>query len=92
MRTDFDHAWQSLTAEILSRTKEWRLAHPRATFNEMETALDERLARLWACMLQDVALASAAAEWDGNQDVVLCCSQRGMCPKKWRPMACLVRN
>jgi len=54
--------WQQLTDEVMTGMKEWRLQHPKATFREIEAALDERLARVRARMLQDVALASAAAE------------------------------
>lgn len=63
MRTDFDQQWHALSEEVLSGMKEWRLQHPRATLNEIEAALDERLARLRARMLEDVALASVAADW-----------------------------
>ena len=41
------------------------MQHPRATLKEIEVALDERLGRLRARMLEDAALASAAAEWEG---------------------------
>lgn len=64
MRTqDFDQHWRGLSEEILTGMKEWRLQHPRATFSEIEAAIDERLNRLRARMLQDAALASAAAGW-----------------------------
>lgn len=45
--------------------KEWRLQHPKATFAEIEGALDTRLSGLRARMLQDVALASAAVSVRG---------------------------
>jgi hypothetical protein len=64
MRKDFDQTWHALSDEVLTGMKEWRLQHPRATLSEIEAALDERLARLRARMLEDAALASAAAEWD----------------------------
>ena len=64
MRKDFDRRWRALSDEVLTGMKDWRLQHPRATLNELEAALDERLARLRARMLEDAALASAAAEWD----------------------------
>jgi hypothetical protein len=64
MHTEFDQAWQAMSNEILTGMKEWRLQHPRATLNEIEAALDERLTRLRARMLEDVALASAATEWE----------------------------
>ncbi len=54
--------WQRLANEVMTGLAEWRLQHPRATFGEIEAALDERLAGLRARMLQDVALASAAAD------------------------------
>ena len=54
--------WQQLAEEEMTGMKEWRLAHPKATFKEIETALDEKLAKVRARMLQDVALASRAAD------------------------------
>jgi hypothetical protein len=42
--------------------QEWRLQHPKATLRAIEAAVDERLAELRARMLQDVALASQAAD------------------------------
>lgn len=53
--------WQQLADEVFTGVKEWRLQHPKATFAEIEAAVDERLARVRARMLQDVALTSAAA-------------------------------
>ncbi len=53
--------WDALAAEAFVGIKEWRLQHPKATFREIEVAIDERLSVLRARMLQDVALASAAA-------------------------------
>jgi hypothetical protein len=74
----FDQRWQELSEEVLSGMKEWRMAHPRATWREMEAALDEKLAGMRARMLQDMALASAAAEWEGEADgEVPVCGQCG---------------
>jgi hypothetical protein len=42
----FDQGWRELAEEILTGMKEWRLQHPKATWNEIETALDERLGRM----------------------------------------------
>ncbi len=66
MKNDFDQRWERLSAEVLSGMKEWRLQHPRATLREMEAALDERLARMRARMLEDMALASRVANWKGE--------------------------
>jgi hypothetical protein len=54
--------WQQLTEEVITGMKEWRLAHPKATFKEIEMALDEKLAKVRGRMLQDVALASRATD------------------------------
>ena len=63
MKMDFDQEWVALSREVLTGMKEWRLQHPRATLQEMEAALDERLMRMRARMLEDMALASRAANW-----------------------------
>lgn len=65
-RDQFDQGWWPLAQEVLTGMKEWRLQHPTATLTEIEAALDERLGRLRAQMLEDAALASAAATWSGT--------------------------
>src|SRR5881398_1079049 len=60
-RDNFDQCWWPLAQEVLTGMKEWRLQHPTATFSEIEAALDARLGRLRARMLEDTALASAVA-------------------------------
>lgn len=67
MRTDFDAHWDELAEEVLSGMKEWRLQHPKATLRQIETALDERLGKMRARMLEDAALASAAADLKAAQ-------------------------
>jgi len=54
--------WPRLADEVWVGLAEWRARHPRATWREIEAALDERLAGLRARLLQDLALTSAAAE------------------------------
>jgi YgiT-type zinc finger domain-containing protein len=75
-RNDFDRTWRELSEEVMSGMKEWRLQHPKATFAEIEEALDERLAGLRARMLQDAAVASAAGEWTDEPD-----TERPACPE-----------
>jgi hypothetical protein len=62
--------WERLAAEVLVGIKDWRTQHPRATFTEIEQELDRELSRLRTRLLEDVALASAAAggtdETDGT--------------------------
>jgi YgiT-type zinc finger domain-containing protein len=76
MREDFDARWQELAEEVISGMKEWRLQHPRAKLSEIEQALDERLARMRARLLQDAALASAAADIAAAQE-----KERPVCPE-----------
>ena len=64
MNEEMDRTWQALSEEVLTGRKEWRLAHPKATFREIEQAVEERVNRLRARMLQDVALASAESRLD----------------------------
>jgi RNase P subunit RPR2 len=74
MRTDFDAQWDQLAEEVMSGMKEWRLQNPKATLREIERALDERLGRMRARMLQDAALASSAADIKMAQE-----SERPLC-------------
>ncbi len=48
---------------LLTGMKEWRQQHPKATFREIEEAVDERLARVRAGMLEDLAKMSTQADW-----------------------------
>ena len=59
---DVEARWRELSEEVITGMAEWRGQHPRATLSEIEAALDERLARVRARMLQDTALASAATD------------------------------
>ena len=62
MKKDFDQGWDAAMTEMASGMKEWRLAHPRATMLEIEEETARRLAKLQAQMMQDMAMASAAAD------------------------------
>lgn len=59
---DWAAEWQTLSEEVYSGMADWRAAHPRATFAEIETAVEERLAHLRARLLERAALASAATD------------------------------
>mgnify|MGYP001073402119 CR=1 FL=1 len=73
---DFDREWEKLAEEVLSGMKEWRIQHPRATWKEIEEALDQRLNRMRARMLEDMALASEAARLE-EEGARSCCPQCG---------------
>jgi hypothetical protein len=62
IHVDFEGRWRALSEEVIVGINEWRLQHPKATLEEIEAAVDERLARFRARMLPDVALASQAAD------------------------------
>ena len=55
--------WQQLTQDLMTEMRTWRTHHPKATLRDMETELDARLSRMRARMLEDIALASPAADW-----------------------------
>ena len=54
--------WSQDAASVWTGMADWRAAHPKATFSEIEAALDERLNQVRARVLADLALASAAAD------------------------------
>lgn len=58
-----DALWQQLTQDVTTEMRAWRLAHPKATLREIELELDARLNQMRARMLEDLALASSAADW-----------------------------
>ena len=60
---DLDARWPMLSEEVMTGMRDWRAQHPQATFREIEAALDERLARLRARLLEDTLLVSEATEW-----------------------------
>lgn len=78
---DLDTRWRQLSEEVMTGMKEWRMQHPKATLQEIEAALDERLGRLRARMLEDAALASRAADWSGADE-----QERPPCPQCGTPM------
>jgi uncharacterized protein with PIN domain len=54
--------WSQDAASVWTGMADWRAAHPKATFREIEAALDARLNQVRARVLADLALASAAAD------------------------------
>ncbi len=73
---------QHESEEIITGMRDWRTAHPTATFAQIEAAVDERLNRLRARMVQEIALASQAA--DG---AALVPTERPACPECGERMA-----
>jgi hypothetical protein len=67
-----EQRWREISEDVITGMREWREQHPQATMREIESALDERLARLRARMLQDTALSSRARDWRGEGEGVKC--------------------
>lgn len=76
-----EQAWHRMTAEIMTGMREWRVAHPKATLREMEQELDHRWVRVRARMLEDMALASVAADWTATP-----LAQQPTCPDCGQPL------
>jgi NADH pyrophosphatase NudC (nudix superfamily) len=60
---DFEETWRSLNSEMLAEMTAWRTDHPRATFQEIEQAVDQHIAAARARLLEQVAQASPATDW-----------------------------
>lgn len=69
---EMEARFRRLSEEVLVGMKEWRTVHPKATLREIETVLDEKLAKVRARMLQDVALASRASDLVESGERVVC--------------------
>lgn len=76
-----EQAWHRMTEEITSGMREWRAQHPKATLRQMEDELDARWARVRARMLEDMALASTAADWSASPD-----AEHPPCPDCGQPL------
>jgi predicted RNA-binding Zn-ribbon protein involved in translation (DUF1610 family) len=64
---EFEVRWHQEAEAVLSGMKEWRLHHPKATFREIEAAVDAQLSGMRARLLEDLALASRAADLQAKQ-------------------------
>jgi predicted RNA-binding Zn-ribbon protein involved in translation (DUF1610 family) len=53
---------EALIHEVLDGMRDWRQAHPRASFAAIEQEVEARLARLRAHLVEEAALAAAGAE------------------------------
>ena len=53
-------SWPALTEEVLTGMRAWQTAHPKASFTELEVAVEERLGRLRVRMVEEAALGGGA--------------------------------
>ena len=77
----FEPDWDSIFQEVRDEMVTWRRAHPKATMREIELENERVLARLHARMVQDLAAASAAADFAGQP-----ADARPRCPKCQVPL------
>lgn len=61
-------SWHKLSEEVLTGMREWRLQHAKAKLREIEEELDKRLSWMRARMVEDLALQSAAADWQDDAE------------------------
>ena len=64
------------SAEMITGLRDWRVAHPTATFAELEAEVDERLDTVRARVLGDLAVASPAT---GGEEIAA--TERPTCPE-----------
>ena len=58
--------WERLVEEVVTGMRDWRTAHPSATFADLEVAVEQRLGVLRARMLEEAALTAGAAASAGD--------------------------
>jgi ribosomal protein S27AE len=70
-------SWLSQSEKILTDVREWRRAHPKATFVEIEDEIHQRMMQLEAHLLQEAAEASTSRDWGKASEP----EDRPQCPK-----------
>jgi hypothetical protein len=65
--------WLAEAADRFAALDAWRQTHPRATWTEIEAAIDAQLGPLRAQMLGETAVASDAADLQGERPVCAGC-------------------
>jgi hypothetical protein len=68
--------WLAAAADRFAELDTWRQAHPRATWTEIEAAVEAQLGPLRAQLLGDTAVASEAADLSGERPPCPACGNR----------------
>ena len=55
--------WEQKSREILTDIREWRQAHPKATFVEIEAEVHRRMVELEAQLVEDAVQESESRAW-----------------------------
>lgn len=66
--------WQELGEKVFREMDAWRRAHPRATFAEIEAAVEDRLGALRAELIEEEVATRAYSQSGGG-------TERPACPK-----------
>jgi hypothetical protein len=74
--------WDDLFVEASQEVESWRRKHKKATLTEIEETVDDKLARLRAKMIEDMAMASEVADLR-----TLAWEERPKCPQCGRLVA-----
>jgi len=72
---------RQLSTEILADMKEWRKAHPRATYVQIEEEVHRRLMHLEARMIENAVEQSPSTEWGKGKP-----HEAALCPKCATPL------
>ena len=64
---EVEREWRRLSEVVILEVKERRLRHPKASFKEIEQAVDGSLAKARARLLRDVALTRDAAKVNSDR-------------------------
>ena len=82
MNTEAETRMRELVKEMTSLLGEWRRNHPKATFLEIEEAVEPEIAKLRVELLSDLAHASSAAEGKEPSGERVKCPQCGKRTKR----------
>ena len=66
MTSKIDERWQELFEGAMSEVSVWRDQHQKASFTEIEEALDKQLSGVRAQLLKDLVESSASADIRGQ--------------------------
>ena len=76
-----EQALRQMSVEILTDLKEWRRAHPRATYVEIEDEVHKRMMQLEAKLIEGAVEESPSREWGRGSE-----HEAALCPKCATPL------
>jgi hypothetical protein len=80
-RSEQMHQVSAGLQDVLGMTQ-WRKEHPKATWQEIEAAVDERINQLRAQMIEDVVQMSDSEDWSQKS-----AGERPMCARCGKPLS-----